>query len=93
VGGIPALITDGETGFLVPSDDVDTLAAKLAELKADPRRSAAMGKRGRKLAVGRYSAERMMASYMDIYETLLSRRESERRAVLRPSELLAGLSA
>lgn len=93
VGGIPALIADGETGFLVPSDDVGTLAAKLAELKADPARSAAMGKRGRKLALGRYSAERMMASYMDIYETLLSRRESERRAVLRPSELLAGLSA
>ncbi|WP_437902835.1 glycosyltransferase [Sorangium sp. So ce327] len=93
VGGIPALIADGETGFLVPSDDEGALAAKLAALKGDPVQSAAMGKRGRKLALRRYSAERMMASYMDIYETLLARRESERRAVLRPSELLAGLSA
>jgi sugar transferase (PEP-CTERM/EpsH1 system associated) len=93
VGGIPALVADGETGFLVPSGDVDALAAKLAALKADPGRAEAMGRRGRALAMGRYSAERMMASYMDIYEGLLARRESERRAVLRPSELLAGLSA
>lgn len=93
VGGIPALVADGETGFLVPSGDVDALAAKLATLKADPAQATAMGKRGRKLALGRYSAERMMASYMDIYEALLARRESDRRAVLRPSELLAGLNA
>lgn len=93
VGGIPALVADGETGFLVPSGDVDALAAKLAALKADPELAKAMGKRGRQLALGRYSAERMMASYMDIYEALLARRESDRRAVLRPSELLAGLNA
>ncbi|WP_437586197.1 glycosyltransferase [Sorangium sp. So ce1000] len=93
VGGIPALIADGETGFLVPSEDEGALAAKLAALKGDPTLSEAMGKRGRKLALRRYSAERMMASYMDIYETLLARRESERRGILRPSELLAGFNA
>ncbi|WP_437730733.1 glycosyltransferase [Sorangium sp. So ce1335] len=93
VGGIPALVADGETGFLVPSGDVDALAAKLATLKADPEQARAMGKQGRKLALGRYSAERMMASYMDIYEALLARRESARRGVLRPSELLAGFNA
>ncbi|WP_438014360.1 glycosyltransferase [Sorangium sp. So ce315] len=93
VGGIPALVADGETGFLVPSGDVDALAAKLAVLKADPEQARAMGKRGQKLALERYSAEHMMASYMDIYEALLARRESARRAVLRPSELLAGLNA
>ncbi|MGK3992140.1 glycosyltransferase [Sorangium sp. So ce1024] len=93
VGGIPALVSDGETGFLVPSGDVDALGAKLAVLKADPGQARAMGKQGRQLALARYSAERMMASYMDIYEALLARRESARRAVLRPSELLAGLNA
>ncbi|WP_437670280.1 glycosyltransferase [Sorangium sp. So ce131] len=93
VGGIPALLGDGEAGLLVPSGSVESLAEHLAALKSNPERAEALGKRGRKLALGRYSAERMMASYMDIYESLLSRRISERRGVLRASALLAGLNA
>ncbi|HSD19342.1 MAG TPA: glycosyltransferase family 4 protein [Anaeromyxobacter sp.] len=36
VGGIPAVVTDGETGRLVEPDDVEALAASLVELGRDP---------------------------------------------------------
>jgi glycosyltransferase involved in cell wall biosynthesis len=35
-GGIPEIIDDGETGYLVPERDVDTMADRLAQLMADP---------------------------------------------------------
>jgi glycosyltransferase involved in cell wall biosynthesis len=35
VGGVPEVITDGETGFLVPVDDSQALARRLRELRAD----------------------------------------------------------
>ncbi|MGY1707492.1 glycosyltransferase family 4 protein [Geodermatophilus sp. SYSU D00697] len=36
VGGIPEVVTDGESGLLVPPGDVDALAAALDRLAADP---------------------------------------------------------
>ncbi len=36
VGGIPALIKDGDTGLLFTPQDVDRLAELLAELAQDP---------------------------------------------------------
>jgi glycosyltransferase involved in cell wall biosynthesis len=48
VSGIPELISDGQTGLLVPPGDVDALAAALSRLIADPierRRLAEAGER------------------------------------------------
>jgi phosphatidylinositol alpha-1,6-mannosyltransferase len=36
VGGIPTAVDDGETGYLVPRDGVDELAARMEELLSDP---------------------------------------------------------
>ena len=36
VGAIPEVVVDGETGFLVPPDDVTALADRLARLAAQP---------------------------------------------------------
>jgi glycosyltransferase involved in cell wall biosynthesis len=93
VGGVPGVVDDGETGVLVPSGCVDSLAAQLAGLRDDRVRAESMGRRGRALALGRYSAETMTARYMDLYDALLARREADRVSPLRPSSLLAGLSA
>jgi glycosyltransferase involved in cell wall biosynthesis len=48
VGGIPEMVVDGETGFVVASGDVDALAARLDTLLRDRERRRAMGEAGRR---------------------------------------------
>ena len=55
VGGIPEVVSDGETGLLVPPDDPGALAGALNALLADPGRAAAMGERGRERAIADFS--------------------------------------
>ncbi|MBN1455823.1 MAG: glycosyltransferase family 4 protein [Methanomicrobia archaeon] len=43
-GGIPELVTDGENGFLVPPNDVSSLAEAIQKLAADPARRARCGR-------------------------------------------------
>ena len=45
-GGAPDAILDGETGYVVPGDDVAAVAARITELLADPAGAAAMGEKG-----------------------------------------------
>jgi phosphatidylinositol alpha-1,6-mannosyltransferase len=46
-GGAPDAILDGESGYVVPGRDIAALAARVAELLADPVRARAMGEKGR----------------------------------------------
>ena len=41
-GGMPELVADGVSGFIVPAGDVDALADRLEELAADPARLASL---------------------------------------------------
>jgi glycosyltransferase involved in cell wall biosynthesis len=47
VGGIPEVIEDGMNGYLVESEDVETLAARVTALIADPALRQKMGEEGR----------------------------------------------
>jgi len=70
VGGIPEVVTDGETGLLVPPDDPGALASALNSLLADPGRAEAMGRRGRERAIAEFSwpaiAEQTAALYAEL---------------------------
>jgi glycosyltransferase involved in cell wall biosynthesis len=74
VGGVPQVVDEGVTGFLVPSQDEAALRDRLATLAADPGRARAFGARARELALERYSLERMWAAYRAIYERVAARR-------------------
>ena len=73
VGGIPEVVVDGETGYLVPLDDdvEEGLAARLTELLQDPARAAALGAAGRKRAVASFSWDAIAAQTMAVYEQVL----------------------
>ncbi len=47
VSSNPELVSDGETGFLIPYGDVAAFAEKLAELARDPQLAKEMGAKGR----------------------------------------------
>jgi glycosyltransferase involved in cell wall biosynthesis len=71
VGGIPAVVEHGVTGLLAPVDAA-ALGAAIGELVDDPARARAMGLRGRELALGRYSSERMVDAYLELYARALA---------------------
>lgn len=68
VGGVPQVVDEGETGFLVPKGDVEALRDRLARFRRDPGLVREMGARARKVAEERYSVERMMREYLALYQ-------------------------
>jgi starch synthase len=55
VGGIPEVVAEGETGFLVEPANPEELAARVNELLGEPELTARFGEAGRKRAVEHFS--------------------------------------
>ena len=73
VGGLPGVVDEGDTGLLVPVDEA-ALSAALGTLLADRDRARTMGKRAREVALERYSADRMVEAYLNLYGRALAPR-------------------
>ena len=71
VGGLPEVVEDGQTGYLVPPSDVATLSERLRLLILDPKRRRAMGAAGRERARNHFSVDRMVAEIAAIYDSLV----------------------
>jgi phosphatidyl-myo-inositol dimannoside synthase len=56
-GGAPETVRDGDTGFVVPSDDHQLLAARLSLLLDNPALAKQMGSRGRRFVSANFSME------------------------------------
>jgi len=67
VGGLLDLIEEGRTGLLVPPDDPSALAAALESLIASPARAAALGAAARDEVTRRYSFDRMVRGFEDLF--------------------------
>lgn len=74
VGGIPDVVSEGETGLLVPPRRPDELAQAISEVLADPVRSAAMGEAGQRRARSHFTADRYVADVDALYQRLLRQR-------------------
>lgn len=68
VSGIPEVVVDGETGWLVPPEDPAALAAALAELTADPEETRRRGAAGRRRLEERYRPEHAAALWEAIWQ-------------------------
>ena len=74
VGGIPELVEDGHTGFLVASGDAQALADRVCRLMANPPFAARLGETARARVQARYSFDRMVSAFEGIYLAELTRR-------------------
>ena len=84
VGGIPEVVVDGETGFLVPVQQMNEspfepvepakfsrdLALRINELMADPAKREAFGQAGRRRAADVFSWAAIAHKTRDLYESL-----------------------
>jgi len=68
VGGLRQLIDHGRTGLLVPPGDPDALAAAIDSLVADPMRAHGLGAAARADVVARYSFDRMVQAFEQLFE-------------------------
>lgn len=71
VGGAREAIVEGETGFLVKSDDDETLAERVVELLKAPAKAKEMGARGRIMAEEKFSLAAQTAKTLKLYGSLL----------------------
>jgi starch synthase len=91
VGGIKEVVVDGETGFLIPLQqmtespfeplDPDRFARDLADkiniLMADPQLRQKFGKAGRRRAIEKFSWRAIAGQTKSLYEELVSKRKQE----------------
>jgi glycosyltransferase involved in cell wall biosynthesis len=68
VSGIPEVIQDGLTGFLVPPGDEEALAKRLRWVLEHPQEAEAMGYRAREFARSFFSSEAYLAGYRRLFE-------------------------
>ena len=69
--GIPEVVVDGKSGFLVPEKDVDALAEKLEYLIEHPEIWPDMGRYGRKFVEEKYDIKKLNQKLVDIYQNLI----------------------
>lgn len=55
VGGVPELVMQGETGWLVDAGDFEGIAAQVGSLLLEPERQTRMGTSARRRAIERFS--------------------------------------
>lgn len=67
MGGIPDIIEDGETGFVVEPKDVDSLTAAIERLVSNPQAAADMGRKARLRVEQRFSAQVMADAIGAVY--------------------------
>lgn len=92
-GGIPEVVVDGETGFLVELDQLDDgtgtptdpdrfiadMAAALTDMVSDPERAAAMGRASRERAAEHFSWESIGERTLEVYRSVIEQREAAAR--------------
>ncbi len=71
VGGIPEVVEDRVTGFLVPPKNSSALAQRIIDLLEDPQIREKLGLAGRARALERFSVNHMIIQIQRLYEELI----------------------
>lgn len=77
VGGLPDLIADGQTGYLVLPGDPEALATAILRLLRDPDTASGMAQRGQGKARQYFAIERLINDVEKLYTQLLSENDND----------------
>lgn len=66
IGGLPEIVVDGETGYLVPVERPAELAARLETLATDSAKRSQMGAAGRERVRRKFAPERMVREHEEV---------------------------
>jgi glycosyltransferase involved in cell wall biosynthesis len=76
VGGLPEVVSQGETGYLVPPGDAGALAAALDKVLAVPERCVALGQAGRARVERNFSFAAMVRAHERVFQSLLAAKQN-----------------
>jgi glycosyltransferase involved in cell wall biosynthesis len=71
VGGMPEVITHGETGYLFPVGDIAAMAAHAVALLNDPARLELFSTQAKRRAEQNFNADEIIPRYEAFYEEIL----------------------
>ncbi len=72
IGGVPELVVENETGFLVPPKDPQLLAEAIEKMLTLPEHQCSgMGQAGKKKVEENFTLDKIVAAYEDLYLTCL----------------------
>ena len=78
VGGVPEMVNDGESGFVVESEDETALAERMLTLLNDQDLCLRMGARGHELALCRFNPEAVARQTVEAYRIALNSQQLDR---------------
>ncbi len=73
VGFVSELVIDGETGIIIPPNDVDALVNAILSLKNDPDKANKLGNAARERVTNLFSLEKMVQGYADFFRNIVSK--------------------
>jgi glycosyltransferase involved in cell wall biosynthesis len=76
VGGLPEIVADGETGVVVPTEDVEALARSIVTLARDGELVRTYGEAARRRALDQFSAESAADGVERLYRDELTKRST-----------------
>ncbi len=74
VGGVPDVVVDGETGYLVKAGDVEGMAEAVIDLLRNPEKAREMGQEGREAAYPKFAVQTLIANVEGLYAELLRKK-------------------
>lgn len=70
-GGVTSMISDGETGFMVPSGDVSMIADRVSRVFENDSIASDMSKRAREIALVRHNPDILIEKHLTVYRDVI----------------------
>ena len=71
-GGVPEIVVDGVTGYLVPMSDPAAMAAAISTLLSAPAQAAEMGRRGRERILEKFTIQSSARTLEGVYAAVMN---------------------